>query len=167
MREYELFYLVGESKEAKLADIRSRIEVLFIGAGATFLPPETSDKRRLAYEIGGETRGIYVARRFTLPDASETTSSSGDEDVIARLQRELSHDQEILRVLMVRAEGLPELKPIERTEYAKREVRGRGGRSVPSRPPVVNDTPAPNEDKNAAPVSKEKIDKQLEEVLNI
>lgn len=175
MREYELFYLVGESKEATLPAIRKEVEDMFVAEGANFLPIETLDKRKLAYEVKGEERGFYVARRFTLPDMSELSSAEFEKamketDVITRLNRKLSLSQTVLRALILRADELPELKQIERTEYAKRETRSRGGNTrtaTAPRPFIGKDTPLPNIDKEAPVVSKEQIDKKLEEVLDI
>lgn len=173
MREYELFYLVGESKEAELDAIKTEVEKMFVEEGATFLSVETTDKRKLAYEVNGEVRGFYIARRFTLPDSSDLTSAEFEKamqttDAITRLNRKLALSKNVLRVLILRAEDLPELKQIERTEYTKRETRGRGVRpSSAPRPFVGKDTPLPNVDKEAPVVSKEVIDKKLEEVLDI
>lgn len=176
MREYELFYLVGEKNEAELPAIRTAVEAAVTGAGGSFLPPETTDKRKLAYEIQGQGRGTYIARRFTLPDGGELVGQEFEQAVAAqsgavdRIQATLSLMNNILRVLVVRAERLPELKQIERTEYAKRETRGRGGRPVTPaapRPMAAKDAPLPNRDKEAPTVSKEEIDKKLGEVLDI
>ncbi|MEP7162864.1 MAG: 30S ribosomal protein S6 [Candidatus Moraniibacteriota bacterium] len=172
MRQYELFYLVGESKEAELDAIRTEVEKIFTDEGATFLPEVTSDKRKLAYVVEKETRGIYVARRFTLPDKSELSSAEFDEamkkgDTIAELNRKIALSKNILRSLIIRADELPELKAIERTEYAKREVRGRGGRPMAPRPMAPAPVSTSGAETEAKPVSKEQIDKKLEEVLNI
>ncbi len=177
MREYELFYLVGETKEAELPRIREEVEALVKEKGGEFLPTETSDKRRLAYEVKGETRGFYIARRFTLPDKSELVGAELEAeiakgDAIAFLTRKLAISKDILRVLFLRAEELPELKPIERTEYNRRETRGARGprreRATSDAPIAVSQaTPAavPAEPEKA--VSKEEMDKQLSEVLDI
>lgn len=177
MREYELFYLVGETKEAELPRIREEVEALVKEKGGEFLPTETSDKRRLAYEVKGETRGFYIARRFTLPDKSELVGAELEAeiakgDAIASLTRKLALSKDILRVLFLRAEELPELKPIERTEYNRCETRGARG---PRRERVTSDAPTavsqatptavPAEPEKA--VSKEEMDKQLSEVLDI
>lgn len=177
MREYELFYLVGETKESELARIRSEVEALVKEKGGTFLSAETNDKRRLAYEIKGETRGFYMARRFTLPDNNdlvgpELEAKIAEGDVIAALTRKLSLSKDILRVLFLRADELPELKPIERTEYNRRETRGGRG---PRRERTTSDTPvvAQPVQPTSTPVepektvSKEEMDKQLSEVLDI
>lgn len=172
MREYELLYLVGETKEAELPRIRSEVEALIQGKGGVFLSAETNDKRRLAYEVKGETRGFYIARRFTLPDAAELVGTEFEAkvvegDVIADFTRKLSLSKDILRILFLRAEELPELKPIERTAYApRRDARGRISRRERgvSDAPATPTTPAAQPEKT---VSKEEMDKQLSEVLDI
>jgi ribosomal protein S6 len=171
MREYELFYLVGESKETALDAIRAEVEDICREEGAEFLTPETSDKRKLAYEVQGETRGIYVARRFTLPDTSDLSfeeyeAAMAKGDAVARINRKLALSKNILRVLVLRADGLPELKPIERTEYVRRDTRdkrGRRERVVAPAPAAPMSVPTEAEKK----VSKEEIDAQLKEKLDI
>lgn len=179
MREYEIFYLVGETKEAELSRIRTEVETLIGERGGAFLPAETSDKRRLAYPIKGETRGFYIARRFTLPDKTtlvgeEFEKQNAEGDAIAAFTRKLSLSKDILRVLFLRADMLPELKPIERSEYNRKETRSgrpmRRERVTSDRDPnfIASAPPKPA----AAPeaekkVTKEEMDKQLSQVLDI
>ena len=179
MREYELFYLIGESKEPMLDAIRAEVEGICQEEGAAFIATETQDKRKLAYEVADETRGIYIARRFTLPDKSELSSKEFEVemakgDTITRLNRKFALSKNILRVLILRADSLPELKPIERTEYTKKDPRAIKGfrreRSSTSYAPtgqtVTPVTPV-------APVvpakqaSQEEIDAKLKEKLDI
>lgn len=173
MREYELLYLVGETKEADLPRIRSEVEALVQGKGGQFLPVETVDKRRLAYEVKGETRGFYIARRFTLPDVADLVGADleakiAEGDVIADLTRKLALSKDVLRVLFLRAEELPELKPIERTAYApSRDGRGRTGRrerTLSDAPLASSSAPLAQPEKS---VSKEEMDKQLKDKLDI
>lgn len=174
MREYELFYLVGESKEPMLDAIRTEVEAICREEGAQFLAPETQDKRKLAYEVEGETRGIYIARRFTLPDKSELSAAEFDAemqkgDAITRLNRKFSLSKTILRTLILRADNLPELKPIERTEYVKKDPRARGGyrRERSSSPMSEARTSAPDPVAPAKEASREEIDAQLKAKLDI
>ncbi len=181
MREYELFYLIGESKEPMLDAIRSEVEGICREEGAEFLAPETQDKRKLAYEVDGETRGIYIARRFTLPDKSELSSKEFEAemakgDAITRLNRKFTLSKNILRVLILRADDLPELKPIERTEYVKKDTRARGGfrreRSTTGTgyapaAPVASSAAATPSEAPAKQASKEEIDAKLKEKLDI
>jgi ribosomal protein S6 len=174
MREYELFYLIGESKEPSLDAIRAEVEGICREEGAEFLASETQDKRKLAYEVEGETRGIYIARRFTLPDKSELSAKEFEAemakgDAITRMNRKFALSKTVLRVLIMRADTLPELKPIERTEYTKKDPRARGAfrRERPmgdSRTVAVAPTIPVTPAKEA---SKEEIDAQLKEKLDI
>ncbi|KKP68156.1 MAG: hypothetical protein UR65_C0062G0012 [Candidatus Moranbacteria bacterium GW2011_GWE2_35_164] len=59
--EYEICYLIGESKEANLDKIRPIVEGIITKHKGTFLEGEFVRKRRLSYEIKREARGTYVA----------------------------------------------------------------------------------------------------------
>lgn len=191
--EYELLYLVGESKDGELPKIREDVEAIVREVGGTFLPVETEEKRNLAYEIRKERRGTYVARRFTLPLPSDepfVEPTEAKEGAIDAITRKLNLHSGVLRALILRADTLPELKPIPREERPKKVARD-SRRQTPSsdrRPmkpitgeewkaeePVKPEEVVAKEDapakKEAAPVAKplsaEEMDKQLKEVLDI
>lgn len=167
MVEYELLYLVGESKESELPRIREAVEKIVVSAGGTFLTPVTEEKRKMAYEVKKEVRGTYIARRFTLPDKDERDASGDIQEVhsLITINRALQLSKDVLRFLVVSAKGLPELKPIERVERPKPE--GRGGRYEKrgSVRPMPQAPVAPKE--TAKPVSDAQIDEQLKEKLDI
>ncbi|NTW14824.1 MAG: 30S ribosomal protein S6 [Candidatus Moranbacteria bacterium] len=196
VKVYELFYLVGDSKEAELPAVREEVEKIVKGVGGVFLPEETEEKRNLAYEIRKERRGTYVARRFTLPTASDEPFSekqADKENAIDSVTRQLGLYSSVLRFLIVRAERLPELKAIPREERPKptrREDRRGGGRrferSDRRSAPVRTERPETSEAKEesvkeetketkvaktakpaAKKVTQEDLDKQLKEVLDI
>lgn len=147
--EYELLYLVGESRDGELPKIREDVEAIVGEFGGAFLPAETEEKRNLAYLIKKDRRGTFIARRFTLPAASdEPFAEAGEtkEGAIEGINRKLLLYPAVLRFLILRAEKLPELKPIPREERpARRDDRRRAPssdrRSYESRPiapkPVV------------------------------
>ena len=167
MVEYELLYLVGESKEAELSRIRASVEEMVVSNGGTFLPPQTEEKRKMAYQVQHEERGIYIARRFTLPDKDESDQNETETDIhpLSTINRALQLSKDILRFLIVSAKDLPELKAIERVERPKAEGRGgryekRGAvRPMPQAPIAPKET--------AKPVSNAQIDEQLKEKLDI
>lgn len=167
MVEYELLYLVGESKEGELPRIREAVEKIVVAAGGTFLAPVTEEKRKMAYEVKGEERGTYIARRFTLPDKDEWDVIGGEEEThpLAVINRALQLSKDVLRFLIVLAKDLPELKAIERVERPKAEGRGgryekRGAvRPMPQAPVAPKET--------AKPVSDAQIDEQLKAKLDI
>lgn len=184
--EYELIYLVGESKEAELPKIREEVEAIVGGVGGEFLPAETSEKRNMAYEIRGERHGTYVARRFTLPGQSDepfVEETDPAEHAIPAMTRSLRLYPSVLRFLVLRADTLPELKPIPREERPKpvrRDDRRRGMSDRRPAKPVVGEEWKAEESvkkteevpkKEEAPAEKkvdtEEMDKQLKEVLDI
>lgn len=170
MVEYELFYLVGESKDGELPRIREAVEHIITSQGGTLLAVQTEEKRKMAYQVEKETRGTYIARRFTLPDKDEKDESDQNETAavihpLTAINRALQLSKDVLRFLIIAAKELPELKAIERVERPKTEGKGgryekRGAvRPMPQAPIVPKET--------AQPVSNAKIDEQLKEKLNI
>src|SRR3989344_5681121 len=157
MIEYELLYLVGESKEAELPRIREAVEKIIAIHSGTFLAPQTEEKRKMAYKVKGEERGTYIARRFTLPDKDERDSESKEAHPLIAINRALQLSKDILRFLIVSAKDLPELKPIERVERQKTDNRtGRYDKRGAVRP-MPQAPIAPQE--TAKPVSQEELDK--------
>ncbi len=164
--QYELFYLVGESKESQLDQIKEKIKKIITDEGGKFLEPEIIEKRKLAYKVKRETRGTYIAQRFDL---------SGEEEpaVVNKIQninKKMTLYQNILRFIIVRASDLPELKPheiITRDKFSKPLSR-REERSVYIRPAMRKkeapaEKPASSEEKRET----KSIDEKLEEILNI
>ncbi|MFZ2299540.1 MAG: hypothetical protein WAW00_00180 [Candidatus Moraniibacteriota bacterium] len=167
MVEYELLYLVGESKEAELPRIREAVANIVTDAGGIFLAPVTEEKRKMAYQVNNEVRGTYIARRFTLQDKDERDESGSETEThpLAVINRALQLSQDVLRFLVVSAKNLPELKPIERVERPKTESKSgryekRGAvRPMPQAPIAPKET--------AKPVSNQQIDAQLKAKLDI
>ncbi|MDQ5961260.1 MAG: ribosomal protein [Patescibacteria group bacterium] len=191
MREYEIFYLVGETKDAELPRIKTDVEALLALEGATFLDGETVDKRKLAYLIKKEVRGTYIARRFTVPQeeealASELAKREETVDFIARVTKKLNLSKDVLRFLILRADDLPALAQIDRTEKPKavaggrrdgRDNRSNEGRdyrrtaaprvaSVKPEEKILTDAPKPEDEKKPV-MSKEEMDQKLKDVLDI
>jgi ribosomal protein S6 len=191
-REYELFYLVGDSKEAELTAIRTDVEKIVSDFGGTFLLEETEEKRNLAYEILDERRGTYIARRFTMPEAGDepfSVDALEKVNVIDEITRLLQLYKPVSRFILIRAEKLPELKAIPREERAKpvrRDDRRSSGSSSSARrfpdrggdrrgvDPLRSEKPSEAVKEEAKPVENEKkpiaqedLDKQLKAVLDI
>jgi ribosomal protein S6 len=167
MVEYELFYLIGESKNADLSRINEAVEKIVTANGGVFLDPRTEEKRKLAYPVKNETRGTYIARRFTLSDKDERDASSVTEEnhPLTAINNSLNLSSDVLRFIIISAKELPELKAIERVERSKTEGKNgryekRGAvRPMPQAPVAPKET--------AKPVSDERIDEQLKEKLDI
>ncbi|MEI6650165.1 MAG: 30S ribosomal protein S6 [Candidatus Moraniibacteriota bacterium] len=173
---YEILYLVGESRDAELPKVREEVEKVVTGFGGTFLPEETEEKRNLAYEIRKENRGTYVARRFSIPMAGDEAfveKKEETENPIDGISRLLRLHAPILRFMVLRAERLPELKAIPRVERTRQERRGSERRATPARrttdrgPVAGRESDTKGKEVAERPVEQSKLDKQLEEVLDI
>ncbi|MFA6383176.1 MAG: 30S ribosomal protein S6 [Parcubacteria group bacterium] len=173
--QYELFYLVGASKEADLPKIKAEIAEFVTSSGAVFEEKQVVEKRKMAYEIQRENRGFYVAQRFNLEDAEKIQS----------ITRKLNLYAGILRSLIVRTDELPELTSREERETkskaepkfeAKKPLTGQAIRpESEDKPKEIVPTKVKKEEKaetiDKTPEEKKldeaDIDKKLEEILNI
>ena len=168
---YELFYLVGASKEAALEKIKQEVAALVTSEGGVFEEKQVVEKRKMSYEIKHENRGLYVAQRFNLEDTEKMQA----------IIRKLTLYTEILRSIITKTDELPELTSREeREKKAKAEPKFEAKKplAVPSRPEGEAKTEATSADEKVAEIptaeSEEKkkadsedIDKKLEEILNI
>lgn len=130
--EYEICYLIGESKEANLDKIRPGVESIIEKHKGVFLEGEFVRKRRLAYDIKGEKRGTYVARRFTVPSRDDRDENPSDYDIMGEINKELRFNQDILRYMLVKTDDLPPLKDLEVIEEKdKKEFKSQEEKKEP------------------------------------
>jgi len=181
--KYEICYLVGELNEPKIAEIKVGVEKIITDESGVFEGIETIDRRKLAYKVEKDTRGIYVTRRFELPERED-----GDEqNPLGEMTKKLNLFGDILRFLIIKADRLPELKQREIVAKAapKSERRfERSARPMTQSPvrreatpkveaPVASPAPETSVEKKeeaapaAAPAKEESIDQKLDELLNI
>ncbi|MDX9855330.1 MAG: 30S ribosomal protein S6 [Parcubacteria group bacterium] len=119
--EYEVCYLIGETKEANLEKIRKEVEEVIEKNKGKLLEGEFVKKRRLAYEIKNESRGTYVAKRFVLPSRDERDEKYKGENLVGKITKEVGFNQDILRFIIVKADEIPSLKELEKSEKGARE----------------------------------------------
>ena len=162
MMEYEILYLVGESKKAQLDTIKKSVEDAIVASGGEMQEGEFVDERRMEYPIKGESRGTYIAKRFIVKE--------GAGDIPAEVTKTISFDKNILRFMVVRAEELPTLEESqERVQHAPDTRRKPQGRYVSNRQRSSQSaTPAVSKSESAtSTLSDTEIDKKLGEVLDI
>lgn len=174
LMEYELFYLIGASKESELEKIKNEVEKIVEENGGKFGEKTTLEKRRLSYEVKHETHGIYIARRFELEEGK----------MLKEITTKLNLLGGVLRFIISKASDLPELKSKEeRMEDAnKKESASKIRREEKEKKEEaslvkatknkkkVEDKKEEKEDVEKVEKAKEKeddIDKKLEEILNI
>ena len=181
--KYELCYLVGESKEQELPRIKEEVAKIVSNEGGKWLEPQIEEKRKMAYKVEKEIRGIYVTAQFEI--IKDELEEGEVKNPIESINRKMNLYNDILRFILIRADGLPELKVREIKEAAKKDFRKpvymKKSEPVvakaPVEKPVVEEKKAEEtEVKEAAPVeavSKEEkaedksIDEKIDEILNI
>jgi ribosomal protein S6 len=165
---YELFYLVGVSKELDLEKIKNEIDEIVTSHAGVFEEKTTQEKRKMAYKIKKDTHGIYIAKRFSIDEPEN----------IPEIINKLNLHPGVLRFIVSTTEDLPELKTKdERIE--QEEKRGEMEKicrekkeafelekNQPKKA-VETDAPKTEAEKNQETESSEAIDKKLEELLNI
>ncbi len=190
MIEYELLYLIAESKEVDLTRIREEVKAIVEAEGGTYTGAEKLEKRKLAYAIKREVRGTYIAQRFTTPDRNdrEVSVEAGEPSILGRINHKLTLYRDVLRFITVRAENLPALLPEEEgtakvvAEVAKEaQAKKVAIEKKVVRAPKAQAVETPQEKKveevaattkkettaKAETMSEADLDKQLEEVLHI
>jgi ribosomal protein S6 len=169
--QYELFYLVGERQEATLDAIKEGVNAILVSGKAKLLDPELLEKRKLAYEIKHQRKGIYVTHRFELPEFDELEGEK--EFGIEAITKKLNLNNNVLRFLIVKTENLPDLGAKERRKAqemsAPKQFTQKGERRDQQRPaaaPQRKQQPISAERKEDRKEVKD-IDKQLDKLLDI
>lgn len=100
-------------------EIKSEVEKIVEKHQGVFGADEWIKKRRLAYEIKKESRGTYVAKRFSLPDKDEREEKFPGVDFIGKMTEDLNFNQDILRFIIVKAEELLPLSEMQEKDLQK------------------------------------------------
>ncbi len=160
---YELFYLIGASKEAEVPKIKDEVSALIKSLDGVFEEKETVERRRLAYDVKHERQGFYIAQRFELENIEN----------IKEIMQKLNLRADIYRFIISKADELPELKTKEEREsqsLSQNSRRTSTKKEKPAEKKVSGEPEKKLEQKKTpveSPASKEDIDKKLEEILNI
>ncbi len=92
---YELVYVVRPTvDEQALAAVNERVEKIIGGNGGEIVRRDDWGKRRLAYPILKFNEGFYTVLQINLPPTA-----------VRELERSLKLTEEVLRYLVVRADG--------------------------------------------------------------
>lgn len=166
--QYELFYLIGEAKESELPGIKESVGKIVGNEGGKWLEPEIIEKRKMAYKIKNQFRGIYIARRFELPEKDVEEYKT---EAIKNISKQIKLNPDIIRFVIMKADDLPELKPHEviagsriARPFAKKEEEP----AYPKKP--VIDKTAKKETAKEKPAGEKEaksLDEKLEEILRI
>ena len=93
--QYEGMFLFPQSAVADLQGTVESVKQMLTARGATICSIPKWDERRLAYDIAGNKRGLYILAYFTAPTAA-----------LKELERDCNLNERLLRSMVTRADHL-------------------------------------------------------------
>ena len=125
---YEGMFLFPQTAPADLAGAVAHIESILERAGAELVSICKWDERRLAYDIKGNKRGLYLLTYFK----SERSRISG-------IERDCNLSEQLLRAMVVRADQIPteEIEAANGREALADEIKLRAERGDEEERPKV------------------------------
>lgn len=137
---YEGMFLLGQAVAADLGGAVEHVKEILTRGHAEIIALRKWDERRLAYEIAGQKRGLYLLVYFNAPN-----------DQLAHIERDCNLSEKILRSLVLRCDHLTveEMQAADGRRELETEIKLRAERpATPAGEPVGAAAPAP-----AAPVA--------------
>ena len=132
-RLYEGMFLFPQSAAADLGGAVEHVREILARSGAEIVSLVKWDERRLAYDIAGNKRGLYLLAYFQAPAPN-----------LARIERDCNLSEKLLRALVLKAEHmLPE--HMQNEEGMKRladEIALRGERAMAEAEQAETEAPA-------------------------
>ncbi len=92
---YEGMFLFGQAAGADLGSAVEHVKEILARAHAEIVAMRKWDERRLAYEISGQKRGLYVLVYFQAPN-----------DQLSHIERDCNLSEKIIRSMILRADHL-------------------------------------------------------------
>ncbi|MGD9789094.1 MAG: 30S ribosomal protein S6 [Phycisphaerales bacterium] len=92
---YEAMFLISQAVASDLNSVVEHINEILHRGHATLLAMRKWDERRLAYEIKGQKRGLYILAYFT---------TVGEN--IAHIERDCNLSEKILRAMILRCDHM-------------------------------------------------------------
>jgi small subunit ribosomal protein S6 len=97
IKPYEGLFLFPQSALADLQSAVEHVETILSRAGAEIIAFSKWDERKLAYDIAGNKRGVYLLVYFLV-----------DTSKMAGIERDCNLSERILRTLIIRADHMTE-----------------------------------------------------------
>jgi small subunit ribosomal protein S6 len=92
---YEAMFLIGQNVSADLTAVIQHINDILARGNGEVIAMRKWDERRLAYEIRGQKRGLYILVYFRAPGPD-----------VAHIERDCNLSEKILRTMILRADHM-------------------------------------------------------------
>ena len=134
--QYEAMFIIGQSQAADLTGVIAHINEVLSRGHAEVIAMKKWDERRLAYEIRGQKRGLYILVYFKAPGVD-----------VAHIERDCNLSEKILRTLILRADHLTQDEMTATDGRKELEIEAKLRAEKPATPPpaAAPAAPAPSE----------------------
>ena len=114
LNQYEAMFLFSSNYASELEAAQKIVRGIIERHQGQILVLKKWDERKLAYEITGQKRGVYILAYFKSPPAA-----------VAQIERDVNLSDEVIRVLVTRAQHLnpEEMAAVEPQPIQVREER--------------------------------------------
>ncbi|MBL8761077.1 MAG: 30S ribosomal protein S6 [Phycisphaerae bacterium] len=119
--QYEAMFLLSQAVAADLGSAVEHIKEIIARGHGEIVALRKWDERRLAYEIAGQKRGIYILVYFKAPNTD-----------LAHIERDCNLSEKIMRTLIVRADQYTpeEIASFDGRKELEVEIKLRGERAA-------------------------------------
>jgi small subunit ribosomal protein S6 len=124
---YEAMFLLSQAVAADLGGAVEHVKEILGRGQAEILSMRKWDDRRLAYEIDGQKRGVYILVYFKAPN-----------DQLTHIERDCNLSEKILRKMILRADHLSpdEIQAADGRKELDAEIRLRGTQGAATEAPA-------------------------------
>ena len=122
---YEAMFLLSQAVAADLGTAVDHIKEILARGHAEIIAMKKWDDRRLAYEIKGQKRGVYILAYFKAPGVD-----------ISHVERDCNLSEKVLRALILRADHLSieEMTALDGRKELNLEAKLRGEKPAATEP---------------------------------
>jgi small subunit ribosomal protein S6 len=122
---YEAMFLLSQAVAADLGSAVDHIKEILARGHAEIIAMKKWDDRRLAYEIKGQKRGVYILAYFKAPGVD-----------ISHVERDCNLSEKVLRALILRADHLSieEMTALDGRKELELEAKLRGEKPAATEP---------------------------------
>lgn len=118
---YEAMFMLSQATAAQLNDAIAHINEILARGNAQLIAMRKWDERRLAYEIAGQKRAVYILAYFKAPGPD-----------VAHIERDCNLSEKVMRAMILRADHLTEeeILAMDARKELETEARLRADRAV-------------------------------------
>ncbi len=135
--QYEAMFLLGQAVAADFSGAIAHIKEIIARGHGEIIAMKKWDERRLAYEIRGQKRGLYILVYLSAPGPD-----------IAHIERDCNLSEKILRTLILRCDHLTidEMKNFDAQKELEIEAKMRAERPAMATAPLPPAATPPSDD---------------------